>query len=220
VDPIYYIEFRFLNKGGQVATELLQKSGSSNDNIVNSKIEFLGKDIGLLTFGTSTFPFSFVADNWNRVNIFLNMTTGAATFTLNEVMMKEWQWHVQIGGTANTNPFKGIRFVNNAGTDGASGFIDNLVIDRQNLLSTEPVLNPEIGIVYVPGTREVVLNGIQSGEIMEISLYDLQGRKLITRVNPANLVFPIGGNLPHGVYLIVVSPKNSRSFTSKIAILD
>ncbi|MCX6223844.1 MAG: C10 family peptidase, partial [Bacteroidia bacterium] len=219
VDPMYYIEFRFLNQGGQIATELLQKSGSSDDNIVNSKIEFLGTDIGLFTYAGSTFPFTFVSDQWNRVNISLNMNTGAAAFSLNEVVLKEWQWHVQIGGTANANPFKGIRFANAAGSTGGSGFVDNLIIDLENPLSTNPALNPEIGMVYLPGSREVKFSGIEPGEIRDITLYDIQGRLLVVRQNPDNLIFPIGSSVRNGVYLVVVNRKDGRPFSSKIAVL-
>jgi len=220
VDPDYYIEFRFLNQGGQVTTELLQKSGSSDENIVNSKIDFQGSDIGLFTYGGSTFPFNFVPDQWNRVNISLNMNTGVASFTLNEIVLKEWQWHIQIGGTPNTNPFKGIRFVNNAGSASGSGFIDNLVIDLQNPLSTNPVLNPEIGMVYLSASREVMITGMQPDAIRDIALYDLQGRKLVARVNPDNLIFSIGPSVRKGIYLVVVNPKEGLPFSRKIAVME
>lgn len=217
-DPNYYIEFRFLNKGGELAAELLQKSGSSNDNIVNSKIEFLGKEIGLFTFEGSSFPFSFLADQWNRVNISLNMNTGAATLSLNEIVIKEWQWHVQIGGSANTNPFKGIRLVNNANTSGGSGFIDNLVIDLQNPASAKPVVNPEIGMVYLGENHEVVVSGIQPEEISEIALYDMEGRKLISRQNPDNLIFSFGSIIRKGIYLVVISRKDGHPYSRKIVV--
>ncbi|TSA33621.1 MAG: hypothetical protein D4R64_13855 [Porphyromonadaceae bacterium] len=220
VDPVYYIEFRFLNQGGQVTAELLQKSGSSDDNIVNSKIDFQGKEIGLFTYEGSTFPFNFVPDQWNRVNISLNMNTGLASLSLNEVVLKEWQWHVQIGGAANTNPFKGIRFVNNVGSAGGSGFIDNLVIDVQNPLSTDLVLNPEIGMVYLPGSREVMFTGVQPDAIRDITLYDIQGRKMVARENPDNLIFPIGSAVRNGIYVVVVNRKDGRPFSRKIAVLD
>lgn len=220
VDPIYYIEFRFLNQGGQVTTELLQKSGSSDENIVNSKIDFQGSDIGLFTYGGSTFPFNFVPGQWNHVNISLNMNTGVASLSLNEVLLKEWQWHVQIGGTANTNPFKGIRFVNNAGSAAGSGFIDNLVIDLQNPLSTNPVLNPEIGMVYLSGSREVMITGVQPADLSGITLYDLMGRKIADRQNPDNLIFPISTSVRKGIYLVVVNPKEGLPFSRKIAVVN
>ncbi len=219
-DPAYFIEFRFLNQGGQMAAELLQKSGSSDDNIVNSKIEILGNGIGLFTYGSSTFPFNFVGDTWNRVNFSLNMTTGVATFSLNEIAMKEWQWRVQIGGTANTNPFKGIRFVNNAAAAGGSAFIDNLLIDVQNPLSTNPVVDSEIGMIYLPGSHEVMFSGVQPAEIIEIALYDIRGSKLVTLQNPDNLVFNVGSSLSKGVYLVVLNRKNGLPFSRRIAIID
>jgi hypothetical protein len=219
-DPAYYIEFRFLNKGGKVTAELLQKSGSSDDNIVNSKIEFQGSDTGLFSYAGSTFPFNFVPDQWNRINIAMNMTTGVATFSLNEILIKEWQWHVQLGGTANANPFKGIRFVNGTGSSVGSGFIDNLVVDVQNPLSTQPVLNPEIGMVYGQGSREVIFTGVQPSQIREIALYDIRGRKLIAVQQPDNLIFSIGSVISNGIYVIVVNPKDGRPFTRKIAVLD
>lgn len=220
VDPAYYIEFRFLNRGGQVAMELLQKSSSADDTVVNSKIDFQGSDIGLLTFAESSFPFSLIPDEWNRVNISLNMNTGEAILSLNEVALKEWQWHVQIGGTANANPFTGVRFVNNAGPSGGSGFIDNLIIDRQNPLSAVPDLNPAIRMTYLAGSREVLFSGIQPSDISGITLYDLQGRNLVSRINPDNLIFPIGSAIRKGIYLVVVNRKDGLPFSRKIAVLD
>ena len=220
VHPVYYIEFRFLNQGGQVAAELLQKSGSSNDNIVNSRIDFQGNDIGLFTFGASSFPFSFVPGEWNRVNFALNMNTGAASFSLNDLILKEWQWHVQIGGSANNNPFKGIRFVNNVGSAGGSGFIDNLIIDLNNPASAEPVLNPGLDMVYLSGSREVILAGIQPSEIRNIAVYDIRGSKLASRENPDSLIFPVGPAVRNGVYLVVVNLKNGLPFSRKIAVME
>jgi hypothetical protein len=219
-DPEYYIEFRFMNQGGEVTVELLQKSGSSDENIVNSKIEFTGKEAGLFTYAGSTFPFTLLPDRWNRINIALNMTTGVATLSLNEVAIKEWQWHVQIGGMANSNPFKGIRFVNNAATNGGSGFVDNMVIDAANPLSARPVMNPEIGMVYLKDSREVVFSGIETSGIREIALYDIQGRKLISTTHPSSLTFPIGRQVKNGIYLIVVDAEKSMPFSRKLAILD
>ncbi|MFA6129143.1 MAG: C10 family peptidase [Bacteroidales bacterium] len=218
--PAYFVEFRFLNKGGQMTAELLQKSSSSNDNIVNAKIDFQGSNIGLFTFGTSTFPFNFMADQWNRINFSMNMNTGVASFTLNEVVLKEWQWHEQIGGTANSNPFKGLRFVNNVGTSGGSSFIDNVVIDLENPLSAGQVVIPEIGMVYLSGSREVVISGIEPSAIREIALYDLQGRKVTMQQNPDNLVFPVAASIPDGIYLVVVNRKSGPLFSSKIAVVN
>jgi hypothetical protein len=219
-EPNYFIEFRFLNQNGELAVELLQKSGSSDDQIVNAKIEFLGKETGLFTYGTTSFTFNFVPDVWNRVNVAMNMSTGAASFSLNEALLKEWQWHVQIGGTANTNPFKGIRFVNNAPAAGGSGFIDNLIIDVMNPLSVNPVVVPEIALTYLNDTREVVVTGIQTEKIREFALCDLQGRKLLSVQSPDNLRFSVGSSLPNGVYLVVVSPTNGLPYSRKIAVLD
>jgi len=219
VDPVYFIEFRFLNQGGQVTAELLQKSGSSDANIVNSKIEFMGNDIGLFTFGGSSFPFSFIANQWNRVNISLNMETGVALFSLNQIALKEWQWHVQIGGTANANPFKGIRFVNNAATGGGSGYVDNMIIDLQNPLSTNPVLNPEMSMVYLPESREVLFSGLLPSDIRDVALYDIQGRKLAGLQNLDKLSFSLGSYIHNGIYLVVVNRKDGRQFSKKIAVM-
>jgi hypothetical protein len=219
VDQVYYIEFRFLNQGGQVTAELLQKSTSTDESIVNAKIEFQGSDTGLLTFEGTSFSFNFIPDKWNRVNISLNMNTGQASFSLNEASLKDWQWHSPMGGGVNTNPFRGIRFVNNAGIATASGFIDNVIIDVQNPLSVNPLLNPEIGMIYVQGSHEVRFTGIQPSAIREITLYDIQGRKLVSSQNPENLTFALGSEVPNGVYTIVLNRKAGSAYSRKIAIL-
>ena len=219
-DSIYYIEFRFLNQGGEIAAELLQKSSTTSDNIVNSKIEFLGKELGLFTYGGSTSMFNFVPDKWNRANIALHMNSGIASLSINDVLVKEWQWHVQIGGGSNTNPFKGIRFVNNAATSGGSGFIDNVLIDQRNPASAGWVVNPEIGMIYQRQSRQVVFTGIEPSEIREISLFDLQGRKLVFSQNPNNLSFSFGSEIRNGIYLVVVNRKDGRPFSRKIAVVE
>ncbi|MDD4645740.1 MAG: C10 family peptidase, partial [Bacteroidales bacterium] len=212
-DPAYFVEFRFKNQGGQVAAELLQKSSTSDDNIVNSKIELMGAGVGLLTYGEGTFAFSFVPEQWNRINVSMNMTTGVASLMVNEEMVKEWDWNVQIGGTNNTNPFKGIRFVNNAAAEGGSGFIDNLIIDLKNPASTVPVINPDMNLVYLMASREVVLKDVQPNEIQEISLYDIKGRKIVYLQYPENLIFPIGPSVAKGIYVVVVSRKDGRKLS-------
>jgi hypothetical protein len=219
-DSRYYIEFRFLNKGGDVAVELLQKSSASNDNVVNAKIEFSGTETGLFTWANSSTPFLFRPDEWNRVNIALNMTTGAATLILNGDVVTEWQWHVQIGGTANQNPFKGIRFANKATAAGASGFIDNMIIDLTDPSSAGFVEQQAIKLAYRPMSREVVISGIEPGEIRDITLYDLQGRQLLVKTGPENLVFPLGSAVRNGIYLVAVNPKSGKPFTGKIAVLE
>ena len=219
-DSVYYIEFRVMNENGETAVELLQKNSTTTDNVVNSKIEFMGKEIGIFTYGTSSYSFNFLPDKWNRVNIALNMKTGVASFSLNDVLMKEWQWHVQIGGSANTNPFKGIRFVNNAATSGGSGYIDNLIIDQRNPASTDVVVNPEIGMIYQSESRQVTFTGIQPYEIRDISLYDIQGRKLITSQNPETLTFQFKTGVRNGIFLVVVNKKDGKTFSRKIAVLN
>lgn len=220
IHPVYYVEFRFLNKGGQVTTELLQKSNSSDENIINSKIDFQGNDIGLFTYGSTSFAFNFIPGGWNRVNIAMNMNTGAASFSLNDVILKEWDWHVQIGGTSNSNPFKGIRFVNNVGTSGGSGFVDKVIIDLNNPASSEPVLNPDFGLVYLPVNREVVLSGIQPWEISEVAVFDLQGRKLEVLRSSGTLSYPVGRSMRNGIYLVVVNRQQGGPVSRKIAILE
>jgi hypothetical protein len=218
--PAYFIEFRFMNQGGQVAVELLQKHTTTNENTVNTKIEFTGANSGLLTYGESTFAFNYLPDRWNRVNISVSKTTGMASLSLNESLLKEWQWTIQMGGTANTNPFKGIRFVNSAAAAASTAFIDNVVIDQVNPASTGSLELPSIGIVYLAGAREVVLSGVEPEMIREIALYDIRGRKLVFRQNPENLTFSVGASVPQGVYLVVVNRKDGAPVSKKIAILE
>jgi len=174
----------------------------------------------LLTYGEGTFAFSFVPEQWNRINVSMNMTTGVASLMVNEEMVKEWDWNVQIGGTNNTNPFKGIRFVNNAAADGGSGFVDNLIIDLKNPASTVPVINPDMKLVYLMASREVVLKDVQPNEIQEISLYDIKGRKIVYLQNPENLIFPIGSSVTKGIYVVVVSRKDGRKLSRKIGVFE
>ncbi len=219
-DTVYYIEYRILNQGGEIATELLQKSATSSDVVVNSKIEFLGKDLGLFTYGTTSYTFNFLPDQWNRVNIALHLGSGLASLSVNDILVKEWSWRVQIGGATNTNPFKGLRFVNNAAASGSSGFIDNVLIDQKNPASTGEIVNSSIGMIYQRESRQVIFTGIQPSEIRDITLFDMQGRKLMTRLNPDTLTFSFNSQVRNGVYLIVVNRRDGAPYARKLAVLD
>jgi hypothetical protein len=69
-------------------------------------------------------------------------------------------------------------------------------------------------------SREVVISGIEPGEIRDITLYDLQGRQLLVKTGPENLVFPLGSAVRNGIYLVAVNPKSGKPFTGKIAVLE
>ena len=223
-DSKYYIEFRFLNHGGDVTAELLQKNPANSENIVNSFIRFMPDGTGTFNCagdnGDISVPLQQKLTEWNRINIALNMTTGQAVLSFNEEVIKEWQWKTQLGGFSNPNPFKGIRFVNKAAADTASGFIDNMIIDLKDPSYSNPLILNNIGLFYRPMNHEVLITGIEPGEIRDIILYDLQGRKLGTRTNPVAPVFPIGSALPNGIYLVMVNPKNGTPFTGKILISE
>jgi hypothetical protein len=95
-----------------------------------------------------------------------------------------------------------------------------VLIDQRNPASAGWVVNPEIGMIYQRQSRQVVFTGIEPSEIREISLFDLQGRKLVFSHNPNNLTFSFGSEIRNGIYLVVVNRKDGRPFSRKIAVVE
>jgi hypothetical protein len=218
-DSIYSIEFMILNKHGELGFEVLQYNSQTDTVAVNSRIGLYGDDLGVLQNGITTVNFTYQPDTWNKIAVLIRINTGEAFLSVNDSYVAQWPWRIQLDGTSNSNSLGGIRFVNSASGAGLSSYIDNLKIVNQNIVSSEPALLQEMAVNFIPLTGELVIIGAKPGTIREISIFDLNGRK-INVFRGGNLqAVRMDQNIPDGFYFVVVNRFNDRPFTRKIAVI-
>ena len=214
-DSVFTVDFWIRNQRGEIGIEILQATGDTVS--VNARASIYGTNLGTFNFGDGIGNFNYLPNEWNHVSIVVNPKAALADFKMNDVIIKQWYWNLQVGGATNTGVFKGIRFVNTTGLTGGSAFIDDLFIMSGGTLSIDNLPLDQLVITFLPQVNILSINGIPTNEIAAIHLTDLQG-KILRTAEPVNAEFQLPEGVQNGIYLLVLSTQKGQILTKKIAI--
>ena len=214
-DSAYQIEFYFQNNRTEFSIELLQTSISGDTLTINSKIGLFGDNLGSFQNGAGSEQFLFTPFDWNYASIILDMPSGKGILRINETEIASWNWNIEIDGTQNTNPFRGIRF-SDSGSSG-SGFIDDILISYTETTGIKDIYQEEPNINYSPLTHELILSD-NSIEVTGLELIDLGGRKITTFACNGEQSFKLDESIPNGVFILLIKHRDGQILSEKISI--
>jgi len=218
-DSVFNLDFMMMNKYGELGIEILQKPASGDVPVVNARINLFGETLGSFTHTGSPLAFQVTAGTWNHAVVEVHMRSGKAYFWLNDVKIAEWNWFVQMDGTANTRLWKGIRFVNTAAVSGGSGYIDELKITNKNSTGIEILPLENTVVVYNQAANELIINGFEPGKFTNIELYSLDGRLMISKNLTDSQIVRLGQRPENGIYLVVLKRNDGKPLTQKIPVM-
>ena len=217
-DTVINIDFRIRNEYGELGIEILQKATSGDVPVVNARIGLLGQTFGSFTHTGTPQNYLVTAGEWNHVMVEIHLNSGMAFFKLNDVTIAEWNWFIQMNGTANTGTFNGVRFVNAVGTGGGSSYIDDIKISNLNTTGIPEISLPSRIVVYNALANELIISGLNPDEFTRIELYTLEGRLVTAKELAGSSRVQLGIQPDNGLYLVVLSRRNGNPVTQKIAM--
>lgn len=217
-DSIIYIDFRVMNKSGELGVELLQRGEAEGSTVVNSKIGLYGETLGSFNHTGSPVVFTVPGGEWNRVEVEIHLNSGQALVRINNTVLAEWNWQVQMNGSANARGFAGLRFVNSAAASGGSSFIDDVIVTNKPTSGTGIIPVAAEKIVFDPAADALrIVNGLP-GEFSRYELYNLQGVKIQTGELNGELEISLSDNTVEGLYIIVLMRNTGKPLARKISI--
>jgi hypothetical protein len=217
-DSVFNVDFQMVNRYGELSVELLQKAASGNTPVVNSKIGMYGETLGSFSHTGAPVAFQVTAGIWNHAIVEIHMRSGKAFFWLNGSLVAEWNWFVQMDGTANNRIFKGVRFVNNAALNAGSSFIDELSITNRNSTGIAEIPLASQVVAYNPAANQLLLTGAQAGDFSRIELYSIEGRMIMAKDLTGSNRISLDSQPGNGLYLVVLKRADGTPVTQKIAI--
>jgi hypothetical protein len=214
-DSAYYIEFYFRNSRGELGIELLQDSNGGETLVVNSRIGLFGDNLGIFDTGGEDGQFFFIPFEWNHARIILDMPSGSGQVFINDTKIGEWNWFYQLDGSSNMNPFRGMRFNNQADT--GTGLIDDLYVGFSKATGISNVSINKPDVIYSAFDHELIIKD-NGSQIMSLELIDLRGRKLITFAHRGEQKIRLDNNIPNGVFIIRMKLMDGRIYAEKLSI--
>ncbi len=218
-DSILYVDFRAMNKSGEMTVELLQRGEAAESTVVNSTIGLYGETLGSFNHGGSPVVFNVPGGEWSRVELELHLNSGLALIRINDVVIAEWNWHVQMNGSANTRGFAGIRFMNSAAASGGSSYIDDVIVSNKPTSGTGMIPVTTERSVYDPDSHELRILNAMPGSFTRYELYNLQGVKMQSGELNGNPEISLGGNAVNGLYIVVLIRQSGQPLARKISVL-
>ncbi len=216
-DNPVFLDFYVLNTTGNLKIELLQADASGN-NAVNTYIRMSGNQQGTLVTSQASSDFTYLPDEWNRLQIQVNHLQGTASLMVNNMMVKEWNWSTAMTGAENRNPLKGIRFFNEANPATGSAYLDDFRIFDSSETFVDNLSSDPTRVLFIPASNQLLITHIDPDRIKLLTLVDMAGREHIRVTNPGSQPIQISSGMPDGIYLVKLEFNQSAPVFHRIAI--
>jgi len=216
-DSSCQVDFYILNQGANLKAEGYQRSALGNPQ-VNSYLEFTADNELKFISSQETVTYAMLPGEWNHVQIHVNHQQKTASLTLNQVMVKQWNWAKAMTGTDNLNPLAGFRFWNTSQGSNVAAYIDDFMLLNSQSTAIDEIFTDKFQVMFAPELNELIFKDQSMVDIERIILVDLTGKIQLQIKHPVSARVQLPANLPNGIYLIKIEQNDGKPMGRKVAI--